>query len=538
MSFTFEVPAISQESIRIDLKPGASTFFVGANGSGKTRLAAQAESQWGARAHRISAHRSLSLNPAVAKISEQKALNGLRFGYSDIVEGQGPALRVGNRWGSKAETFLLNDFDFLVQALFAEQSNVALRTHNAAHAGNLDKLELTHFQKLTTIWKRILPHRDLQVTGDDINAAADGQQPYSAAGMSDGERAVFYMLGQVLVAEPNSVLIFDEPELHVHRAILSRLWDEVEVARSDCAFLVITHDLEFAASRAGQKFIIHRYQMPGQWEIEEVPEDTGFTEEVTTLILGSRKPILFVEGIGASLDLAIYRACYPEWTVLPRGACENVIHAVATMRHNVSLTRITCSGIVDADDYNDEDKAQLASFGVAVLPVSEIENLFLLPDVAIAILEEEKFQGDEITQKLNALNEEVLNEVNKTGAIEDAVLRYCRRRIDRTLKKIDLKDAATSEDLIKIYTERTAALDIAIVAKESRKRIENAVESCDMPALLANFDNKAFLALAAKHLKSSSKSSFESWLARAMRDPKTEKLKAALSKVLPEVTAY
>src|SRR5690606_21189746 len=127
---------------------------------------------------------------------------------------------------------------------------------------------------------------------------------------------------QVLVAEPDSILIFDEPELHVHRAILGRLWDEVEVARPDCAFLVITHDLEFAASRAGQKFVIRRYQMPGQWEIEQVPDDTGFSEEVATLILGSRKPILFVEGTGSSLDLAIYRACYPDWTVLPRGACE------------------------------------------------------------------------------------------------------------------------------------------------------------------------------------------------------------------------
>lgn len=538
MSFTFQVPSFSEKPVAIELKPGSSTFFVGANGSGKTRLAAQAESQWGEKAHRISAHRSLSLNPAVAKISEQKARTGLRFGYADTPKGQGPAHRIGNRWGSKAETFLLNDFDFLVQALFAEQSNVALRTHNAAHTGSLDKLELTRFQKLTAIWNRVLPHRALQVTGDDINAAADGQQPYSAAEMSDGERAVFYMLGQVLVAELDSVLIFDEPELHIHRALLGRLWDEVEAARPDCAFLVITHDLEFAASRAGQKFVIRRYRMPSQWEIEQVPEDTGFSEEVATLILGSRKPILFVEGTGSSLDLAIYRACYPDWTVPPRGACENVIHAVATMRHNASLTRITCSGIVDADDYNDDDKKRLASLGVAVLPVSEIENLFLLPDIATAILQEEKFQGEELQAKLNALNQDVLAEVNRPGSIEEAVLRYCRRRIDRTLKKIDLKDAPNSADLARIYVERTAALDVVTVAKEARERIENAVKKCDMSVLLANFDNKALLALAGKHLKNTSKSAFESWLTRAMRDPKADRLKTALGKVLPSVTAH
>ncbi|MBS0984886.1 AAA family ATPase [Acetobacter thailandicus] len=537
MSFTFPVPSICHNPVTIELNPGSSTFFVGANGSGKTRLAALAEKSFGHQAHRIAAHRSLRLDPSVAKISEQKARKGLRFGYADLESGQESIFRYNNRWGKKAETYLLNDFDFLLQTLFAEQSNVALRTHNAAHAGDIGTLELTRFQKLSAIWDRILPHRILKITGDDINTSVDGQPPYSAADMSDGERAVFYMLGQVLVAEPDSLLIFDEPELHVHRAILSRLWDEIELARPDCAFLVITHDLEFVASRAGQKFSICRYLGPNQWEIEKVPENTGFSEEVATLILGSRKPILFVEGTGSSLDLAIYRACYPEWTVLPRGACENVIHAVATMRRNACLTRIECSGIVDADDYSDEDKQRLSSLGVAVLPVSEIENLFLLPDIAAAILEEEKFHGEELQIKLDSLNQEVFTEVNRPGAIEETVLRYCRRRIDRTLKKIDLKDAASSTDLALFYTERTTALNVGVIANEYRERIEEAIRKCDLPVLLAHFDNKGLLSLAAKHLRNTSKGAFESWLARAMRDPNANKLKAALGQILPQIIA-
>ena len=276
---------------------------------------------------------------------------------------------------------------------------------------------------------------------------------------------------------------------------------------------------------------------PRQWEIEQVPEVAGFSEEVATLILGSRKPILFVEGTGTSLDLAIYRACYSDWTVLPRGACENVIHAVATMRNNASLTRITCAGIVDADDYSDDDKTMLASLGVAVLPVSEIENLFLLPEIAGAILQEEKFNEEELAPRLSALFADVLSEVNRPGSIEDVVLRYCRRRIDRTLKKIDLKAAENTADLATIYAERTAALDVATVASEVRERIMDAVKKGDLPVLLANFDNKALLALAAKHLKNTTRSAFESWLTRAMRHPEADKLKTALGRVLPEVKA-
>jgi ABC-type branched-subunit amino acid transport system ATPase component len=67
---------------------------------------------------------------------------------------------------------------------------------------------------------------------------------YKASEMSDGERAIFYMIGQTLAAAENSLLIFDEPELHVHRSIMDKLWDDLEAARQDCAFVFITHDLE------------------------------------------------------------------------------------------------------------------------------------------------------------------------------------------------------------------------------------------------------------------------------------------------------
>src|SRR5207253_6166364 len=97
---------------------------------------------------------------------------------------------------------------------------------------------------------------------------------------------------------------------------------------------------EFVASREGQKYVLSDYNPTSGWTIEAVPDSTGFTEDITTLILGSRRPVLFVEGDGGSLDQAIYRACYPDWTIIPRGSCEEVIHAVITMRANAALTRV------------------------------------------------------------------------------------------------------------------------------------------------------------------------------------------------------
>ena len=253
--------------------------------------------------------------------------------------------------------------------------------------------------------------------------------------MSDGERSIFYLIGQTLLAPPDTLIIFDEPELHIRRSIMSRLWDELEAARPDCAIVFISHDLDFAASREGQKYVLRDFDPEQGWTLEKVPEDTGFSEEITTLILGSRTPILFVEGKGGSLDKSIYRACYPAWTVIPRGSCEEVIHAVVTLRANATLTRVTCSGIVDADAYGEEEVVFLKGKGIEILPVSEIENIFLLPEVATAIAIAEGFEGEELTVKIKPLREELKDLASNEGNQADIVARYCRRRIDRNLEE-------------------------------------------------------------------------------------------------------
>ena len=305
--------------------------------------------------------------------------------------------RIGHRWQKSPSTNLLNDFDYVIQALFAEQANTSLDAYKKQKNKEFkaDDMKITKFDLLDQIWSRLLPHRQLHISGDDIRVSSyDDCTRYNASEMSDGERAIFYLVGQALVAQEHALLVIDEPELHVHPSIMSKLWDEIEAARPDCAFIFITHDLNFAAARSAQKYVIKSYNPKPLWEIQETPNETGFDEETTTLILGSRRPILFAEGERSSLDFAIYRSCFPDWTVIPRGSCGNVIYSVATMRENAELTWVKCSGIVDADDFRGEELERLRALGVEILPVSEIENIFLLPDVCRAIAQEEGFCED------------------------------------------------------------------------------------------------------------------------------------------------
>jgi hypothetical protein len=184
MTFEISIPTFGGEKL-IRVEQGSSVVFVGANGVGKTRLATYIEDRLNFNAHRISAHRALALNPSVAKIGEKQALLGLRTGYPDLQASIGN--RIGSRWQSKAATALLNDFDFLIQALFAEQANRSLETHKKVRSGEYSSVEPTKFECLVEIWERLLPHRKLYISGDDVQASAsDEKECYSGAEMSDG----------------------------------------------------------------------------------------------------------------------------------------------------------------------------------------------------------------------------------------------------------------------------------------------------------------------------------------------------------------
>lgn len=537
MTFKFSIPS-PDGAKEFTVDPGNAIIFVGANGGGKTRLAVYIENTLGASAHRISAHRALSLNPDVPKISEKMALMGLRTGHAS--ESSTINNRASHRWGLKEPIKLLNDFDYLIQALFADQSNTSLHIYNQYKPGSTlekDGFLLTKFDKLVDIWSRLLPHRILHISGDDILVSApNSDSRYKASDMSDGERAIFYMIGQILVAEADQVLIVDEPELHVHRSIMSKLWDELEAVRPDCAFVFITHDLEFAAARAARKFVIRDYDPAPRWTVNEVPEDTGFDEDLATLILGSRRPILFVEGDRSSLDLALYRCCYPDWTVVPRSSCTEVIHAVVTMRANDDLTRITCSGIVDADHYDEDDKNYLRDLGIETLPVTEIENVVLLPEVSVAIAQSEGFSGEELEQRIASLTDAIFESVDSDEAIEKVAVRYSKRRIDRILKKLDLSGASTADEIENEYTQRTGELDVRGLTERFKGEIRQAIAERNLSRLLALYDNKGLMALAASKLKSCRQKDFESWLTRVLRNRTAPGVVEAIVRHLPTMT--
>lgn len=282
--------------------------------------------------------------------------------------------------------------------------------------------------------------------------------------------------------------------------------------------------------------MVRDYSPSTGWTIDLVPENSGFPDDIVTLILGSRKPILFVEGTESSLDRAIYRACFPDWTVVSRGSCEQVIHSVGAMRANKMLTSITCAGIVDADDYQIEEIDFLARQGIGVLPVAEIENLFMLPSVIDAILAIEGFEGAELTRRRETLTDELFCYVRNADVQRSSILRFCRRRIDRALKKVDLSASKDVTALHDKYTELTSEIDVEGLAQVAQQAIKSAVERRDVALLLKWLDNKGLMSIAAK-AKGTKRELFEQWIVRTMRNSSAPQLYSAIGCLLPSISA-
>ncbi|UXN37464.1 AAA family ATPase [Avibacterium paragallinarum] len=530
-----------QQSEELTIKSSETTIIIGANGSGKTRLAVYLEEKLGEKAHRIAAHRALTLKSDLQKITEDKAKKLLKYGSDSGTLWD----RNGWRWDSNASVALLNDFDSLLQYLFAEQANIAIDFYQDNLGGKTTKIKKSKFYQLKETWEILLPHRKLHITADNIQVSGIDNEnlKYSASEMSDGERAVFYILGQVIAANENSVLIFDEPELHIHKSIISNLWDQIEQLRPDCSFLMITHDIEFAATRSAKKYVIRNYFSDSAWDISEIP-GSELDEQTITLILGSRKPILFIEGNNSSLDIETYRCCYPEWTVIPKGTCKDVIQAVSSLQklnEDMSLLHLKCAGIVDRDTRDKSEIEYLNSLNIQVLSVSEIENIFSLSSIAVEILKIEGYNDPELNNKMTefkkGLCDFISNDLLHNNKLEQFVIKRVQRNIDAYLKKVDLSASITGEtmkqQLVSAINNLTEKMIEAWIS-DMKCKIQECLDSENIDELLTIYENKGLLSKTASLLKSTRKDEFEKWLMRKLKE-KDSSLLQAIKQVLPSL---
>ena len=201
--------------------------------------------------------------------------------------------------------------------------------------------------------------------------------------MSDGERVIFYVVGRVMLAKESSLIIVDEPEMHLHKAILNKLWDILEEKRKDCMFIYLTHDIDFASTRIANKRWLKSYSCSvsgvfENWEIEPI-YDSEIPEALLMKILGSRKKVLFCEGKQGSLDRQIFELLFQNFTIIPLTSCKDVINYTKAY-NRIGNKYAVAYGIIDREFKTKEQLDKLVTENVYSYDVAEIENLFLVED--------------------------------------------------------------------------------------------------------------------------------------------------------------
>ena len=467
-----------------------SVVFIGANGSGKTRLGAWIEHGMMEKTHRISAQKSLNMPEASSTSSVERAECMFLYGFPDR-RVQNPGNKQAYRWADKPYTHLLNDYQQLMELLFSEEFEQSTRYRQSSVKHNEYSIPpITKLDIVKRIWEETLPYRELIIGGGKIETAIKNSpvEKYNAAGMSDGERVIFYLIGQCLCAPRDGVIIIDEPELHLHRSVQAKLWDEIEAERPDCLFVYLTHDLDFAASRAGAKKIWLKSYDGNSWDWLEVPESDAMPEELLLNVLGSRKPILFVEGEKGSLDHFVYRHLYPEETVIPCGGCSHVIHATQSFAALKHLHIMECRGIVDRDNRSENEFRSLKTQGINVLRVSEVENLFLTEEVLLAVATYlKRDDAIEILTKIKALIFEIF-----TSQKERLISALVTTEIENQVKDFHSKAQGVKEIKAAFETAFNSE-NIATNYEIIQNEVENAIAEKDYRKVLEVFDSKGLL---------------------------------------------
>lgn len=476
----------------------SSMILIGANGSGKTRMSIWIEkNNPDSIVHRISAQKSLDMPEQTQNRDISVAYEKWFFGINNENKEILNDARDSFRWGKKPVTHLLNDFSALLEYLMAEEFKINAEFREKYRDGKTTIAEKdkqpTKLDYIRKLWHDVLPNKELKLSAGHIDVVSGVDIKYHGSEMSDGERAIFYYIGEIISAPPNSIVIIDEPENHLHKSILVRLWNSIEEKRKDCFFIYLTHNLDFAVSRLDSQIIwVKEYLGENNWSYQII-DDTDDIKALSLEILGNRQKILLIEGDKErSLDYKLYSIIFNDYNVIPVGSCQKVIQHTKTCSELSDKHYLDVKGIIDIDRRDENELNNLRAMGVFSLNVAEIENLFLLPEVVEYVFRKMSIQDEDIVKNINIVNSNILNFLDEKKA-EQALLftkKECENKINEAIHRKSTKIEEYIED---VKNMRNMDTFISNTYKENIDTIERICSSRNIDEALKILNNKGVI---------------------------------------------
>jgi AAA domain, putative AbiEii toxin, Type IV TA system/Protein of unknown function (DUF4435) len=467
--------------------------ILGANGSGKTRLAVNMSNA--GNAEFVPALRNIAIPDQIPNWTLQSATNELL-----------------NRTNQRRSSYweMVPDIDALFGKLWSSHAVEAMSVYDRVRDGlPVGELPETVLTKTKELWKIVFPGRSITFTDFTASVTNEylGAVKYTAKHMSDGERTGLYLAGRIFDSI-HPLIVVDEPETHFHSRLAVRFWDALESLSPSKRFVYVTHDLSFALSRRDATIVLVRPNQPP----EQIDPGASLPVEDIASILGAASfsvyasRLVFCEGREEkSLDQELLRAWFNdrETALIPVGGCENVKRCTSAFQNQSVVSGFIAIGVIDRDHWPDAVLSSLAN--IHVLPVHEVESLYVLKPVYAAIA----IHAGHKSEKIDALYADAFSGFKQQmrGVLANKLIseRFKARSlmlVERAFAtKVDFADRVTLKTTLVAEIPKVLSVTAPSTIWDEEEAIVNAaLESDDPTAFLKVLPGKPLIGPAAASL--------------------------------------
>lgn len=427
------IPHVKGEQHQLTLDAGKTVFVLGPNGAGKSSLLQHLANQFPDHLVKwIRAHRRSWMNSNVLELTPLAFRTQQR--HHEYLLRQPDARYLIHDDGFDTQSALAS----LVQKQNADGRKIKqlLMQGEDDQAKDLAKEDVLHTLN-SALQRSDIPVAISIFDEDDIFATKYGST-YGVNQMSDGERSVILLAASILTAKGGTQFLIDEPERHLHRAIISPLLSTLFEARPDCGFVISTHEVSLPVDDPDADVVLVRECHLGEgnpttWDFDVVKATQDIPEPIRMSILGARREIVFVEGEQSSPDYPLYACVLPNVSIVPIGGNRSVKSAVRSIRSSSSFHAIRAFGIVDRDYLDEYEIQTLERNGVFVVDGYAVESIYYDINVQRMVVERNA-NAERVCGRLDDAKERALRVFCKSAG------RLSRGRAEARRRKMVLSD--------------------------------------------------------------------------------------------------
>ena len=187
--------------------------------------------------------------------------------------------------------------------------------------------------------------------------------------------------------------------------------------------------------------------------------------------------MIFVEGTAQSLDLPLYSLLFPQISIVAKGGCRDVEHAVRGLRRAREVHWVSAWGIVDNDQRSAEGVTRLKDAGVWALSHYSVESLYYHPKIIARVAKRQAgVTGNDPTALIQTAitNAIAAAKAQRDHLVASAVLRSARNKV---LEGLPNRNDIQTGTAIKIE------VDVAALRAAEEKQFDALISAADWDGL-------------------------------------------------------